>query len=248
MTGSTPSRGPGSEMEVHVHPFAARGFAAMDPVLDLLVRLGPARRLQPVPDLEHPTVAGGTRGGDVDELLAVVTQEFIARGYDATSMEDLARATGLTKSAIYHHVAGKEALLRLAVERATNSLFAVLKEDPSLHGRAVDRLEHVVRRSAEVLVEQLPYVTVLLRVRGNTEAERWALERRREFDARLSALVRAAIDEGDLRADLDPRLVTRLLFGMVNSIAEWYRPGGLTSATDVANALVALSFQGLKET
>ena len=57
-----------------------------------------------------------------DELLAVVTQEFIARGYDATSMEDLARATGLTKSAIYHHVSGKEALLRLAVERAIESL------------------------------------------------------------------------------------------------------------------------------
>jgi len=182
-----------------------------------------------------------------DELLAMVTQEFIARGYDATSMEDLARATGLTKSAIYHHVSGKEALLRLAVERATSSLFAVLTEGPSQHGPAVDRLEHVVRRSAEVLVEQLPYVTVLLRVRGNTEAERWAIERRREFDTRLAAIVRAAIDEGDVRADLDPRLVTRLLFGMVNSLVEWYRPGGVTSAQDVADALVAIAFQGLKE-
>ena len=177
----------------------------------------------------------------------MVTQEFIARGYDATSMEDLARATGLTKSAIYHHVSGKEALLRLAVERATDALFAVLTEDASQHGRAVDRLEHVVRRSAEVLVEQLPYVTVLLRVRGNTEAERWAIERRREFDTRLAAIVRAAIDEGDVRADLDPRLVTRLLFGMVNSLVEWYRPGGVTSAQDVADALVAIAFQGLKE-
>lgn len=182
-----------------------------------------------------------------DELLAVVTQEFIARGYDATSMEDLARATGLTKSAIYHHVAGKEALLRLAVERAIEALFAVLKEDQSQHGLAVDRLEHVVRRSAEVLVEQLPYVTVLLRVRGNTEAERWALERRREFDARLAAIVRDAIVEGDVRADLDPRLVTRLLFGMVNSLVEWYRPGGPNSAQHIGDALVAIAFQGMKE-
>lgn len=181
-----------------------------------------------------------------DELLAVVTAEFITRGYDATSMEDLARATGLTKSAIYHHVSGKEELLRLAVAKAIDALFAVLKEDRSRHGRAIERLEHVVRRSAEVLVEQLPYVTVLLRVRGNTETERWALERRRDFDARLSAIVRAAIDEGDVRADLDPRLTTRLLFGMVNSVSEWYRPGGLTSAEDVAEALVAIAFEGLK--
>lgn len=182
-----------------------------------------------------------------DELLAVVTNEFITRGYDATSMEDLARATGLTKSSIYHHVSGKEELLRLAVAKALDALFAVLSEDASGTGRAIQRLEHVVRRSADVLVEQLPYVTLLLRIRGNTEAERWALERRREFDAQLAALVQAAIDEGDVRADLEPRLVTRLLFGMVNSLVEWYRPGGTTHGLDVADALVALAFGGLRE-
>ncbi|MCW2544896.1 MAG: TetR family transcriptional regulator [Frankiales bacterium] len=178
-----------------------------------------------------------------DELLALVTAEFISRGYDATSMEDLARATGLTKSSIYHHVSGKEELLRLAVQRAVDALLAVLDEPHP--GPAVRRLEHVVRRAAEVLVAELPYVTLLLRVRGNTDTERWALERRRELDTGLAALVQAAIEDGDLRADLDPKLVSRLLFGMVNSVVEWYRPGGPDDGTDVADALVALAFEGL---
>ncbi len=182
----------------------------------------------------------------LDELLEVVVAEFIGRGYDATSMEDLARATGLTKSSIYHHVSGKEELLRLAVARAVDALFAVLDEPPSTTGPAVARLEHVVRRSVHVLAEQLPYVTLLLRVRGNTGAERWALERRREFDRRLSGLVQAAIDEGDLRADLDPRLVTRLLFGAVNSVVEWLRPGSTHPVAEVADALVAMTFGGLR--
>lgn len=181
-----------------------------------------------------------------DELLELVVAVFIARGYDATSMEDLAKATGLTKSSFYHHVSGKEELLRLAVSRAVNALFAVLAESPSREGRAVDRLEHVVRRSTDVLAAELPYVTLLLRVRGNTEAERWALDRRREFDRRLSALVQDAIDEGDLRADLDPALITRLLFGMVNSLVEWYRPNGVHRDQDVAGALVGLAFDGLR--
>ena len=51
-------------------------------------------------------------------------------------------------------------------------------------GRAVDRLRYIVRRQVEVLQAELPYVTLLLRVRGNTDTERWALERRRAFDAR----------------------------------------------------------------
>ena len=92
---------------------------------------------------------------------------------------------------------------------------------------------------------QLPYVTLLLRVRGNTDAEREALARRRAFDRRLSALVRQAMSEGDVRDDLDPRLVTRLLFGMVNSVTEWYRPGGVHPRQEVEDALVAIAFAGL---
>ena len=182
----------------------------------------------------------------LDELLGVVAQEFLERGYDATSMEDLSRATGRTKSSIYHHVSGKEELLRLAVARAIDALFAVLDEPGASDGRAVERLEHVVRGSARVLAAELPYVTLLLRVHGNTDAERWALERRREFDAQLTGLVRAAVEEGDLRPDLDPRLVTRLLFGMVNSLVDWFRPGGAHGRQQVEDALVALAFDGLR--
>jgi AcrR family transcriptional regulator len=182
----------------------------------------------------------------LDELLSVVVRVFNERGYDATSMEDLARATGRTKSSIYHHVTGKEQLLSLAVGRAVDALFAVLDEPASTTGPAVSRLEHVVRRSAQVLAEQLPYVTLLLRVRGNTAVEREALDRRRTFDRRLSALVAEAVREGDVRADLDPRLVTRLLFGMVNSLTEWYRPGGEHGRQDVEDALVTLALDGLR--
>ena len=80
-----------------------------------------------------------------------------------------------------------------------------------------------------MLLDEVPYVTLLLRVRGNTDGRTEALTRRRAIDARLAALVKAAVDAGEIRADIDPRLVSRLLFGMVNSITEWYRPGGRAS-------------------
>ena len=182
----------------------------------------------------------------LDELLDVVVRVFNDRGYDATSMEDIARATGRTKSSIYHHVQGKEHLLQLALARAIDALYAVLDEPGSTSGPAVERLEHVVRRSVQVLATHLPYVTLLLRVRGNTTVEREALARRRAFDRRLSALVRQAVAEGDVRADLDPRLVTRLLFGTVNSLVEWFRPGGEHGRREVEDAVVALALDGIR--
>jgi AcrR family transcriptional regulator len=162
---------------------------------------------------------------DAASLLAVAVQEFNTRGYDATSMEDLSRAAGITKSSFYHHVSGKEDLLRAALERALDGLFAVLDERHARAGRPVDRLRYIVRRQVEVLQAELPYVTLLLRVRGNTETERWALDRRRAFDAVLADLVREAVAAGQVRADVDPAVAAKLLSGTVNSIVEWYRPG-----------------------
>lgn len=189
------------------------------------------------------------RRHDASSLLDVSVAVFTERGYDGTSMEHLARASGLSKSSLYHHIDGKEQLLRMALERAVGPLFAVLAEEPATSGRAIDRLEHVVRREVEVLAERLPYVTLLLRVHGNTGTERWALERRREFDRIVAALVAEAAADGDVRADLDPAVVTRLLFGMINSLTGWYRPDGAghpLAPQDLAGSVVRLAFDGLR--
>ena len=118
-------------------------------------------------------------------------------------MEDLSRRLGIAKSAIYHHVGSKEELLHLALDRALDGLFAVAAEAAAVPEPAIDRLERLVRGSVEALVDRLPYVTLLLRVRGNTETERWALDRRRQFDAIVADLVSQAEAEGDVRRDID---------------------------------------------
>lgn len=188
----------------------------------------------------------GRPGYDLERLLEVSAEVFIERGYEATSMEDLAKHLGITKSAIYHHVSGKDELLRLSVDRALDALFAVTGEPQATAGPAIARLEHVVRRSIDVLVGELPFVTLLLRVRGNTPVEREALDRRRQFDAVVSELVAEAKSEGGLRADVDPALTSRLLFGMVNSIIEWYRPRRGWDAADIADAVTTIAFDGLR--
>ncbi len=188
----------------------------------------------------------GRPGYDLPSVLAVAVEVFNERGYDRTSMRDLAARLGIAKSAIYHHVTGKEELLSLALDRALSGLSAVLARTRALDGPAVARLEYLIRGSVEVLEAELPYVTLLLRVRGNTEVERAALERRRAFDRFAAELVMAAVRDGDIRQDADALITARLLFGLVNSIVEWSRPARRGGRESLADAICALAFDGLR--
>jgi len=190
------------------------------------------------------TEAGQRRPYDTESLLTVAVSVFNARGYDGTTMEHLSAAAGIGKSSIYHHVAGKEDLLQRALDRALNALFSILDHvDPQAN--SLDQLATVVRRSVETLMRELPYVTLLLRLRGNSRVERDALQRRREFDARVVELVEKAFNDGSVTRGLDPALTTKLIFGMVNSVSEWYRPERGPDATDIPDAVVALVMHGL---
>jgi AcrR family transcriptional regulator len=176
----------------------------------------------------------------------VAVEVFNVRGYDGTSMEDLAKAAGISKSSIYHHVAGKEELLRLAVTRALDGLFGVLDEPALTERRRVRPAAYVLRTApARNWCDNLPYVTLLLRVRGNSAAERGPGPPARVRPPGGRTGQRG--DRGGRPArDLDPRLTSRLIFGLVNSVSEWYRPDGPDSGPDVADALASLVLSGLR--
>ncbi|HEY5341923.1 MAG TPA: TetR/AcrR family transcriptional regulator, partial [Candidatus Aquilonibacter sp.] len=182
---------------------------------------------------------------DIDSITDVAFGVFAERGYDATSMDDVARAAGITKASIYHHVPSKEALLARGLDRALEALFAVLEEPAAREGRAGDRVAAILRRAAEITMSLQAEVSVLFRVRGNSATELAAMERRRSFDALLSELVREAQRAGEIRADIDPALLVRLVFGMSNSLVEWYRPGGRMPAGQIAGAIQTIVRKGI---
>lgn len=187
----------------------------------------------------------GRPGYDRTQVLDVAVQLFIEKGYDATSVADLAERLGLTKSALYHHFESKEQLLALALDEALTGLEQVLEQPAASTGSAASRLREVIRGAVAVLIEKLPYVTLLLRVRGNGPVEIAALERRRVFDHRVTEVVRAAQAERLLRDDIDAAVATRLIFGMVNSLTEWYRPEGEVDAERMAAIVLAAAMDGL---
>jgi hypothetical protein len=89
-------------------------------------------------------------------------------------------------------------------------------------------------------------VTLLLRLRGNSEIEKQALERRRELTRTFARIVEQAQKDGAVRADFDNRAGARLILGMINSIVDWYRPTGDYTKKDVQDNIVHMTFDGLR--
>jgi AcrR family transcriptional regulator len=194
----------------------------------------------------EPPRRRGRPGHDRESVLVTAVAVFNERGFDGTSIDDVSRRLGISKSAIYHHIESKDALLGLALDRALTGLEEVAETVRRMDAPALERLETLLRASVHVLVERLPYVTLLLRVRGNSEIERQALARRRKLDRLAAGLVKQAIGDGDLRPDVDPAITARLLFGAVNSLTEWLKPGSSHDATQLADSLDAIVFDGLR--
>ena len=141
-------------------------------------------------------------------------------------MEDLAAAAGLSKSSIYHHVQGKEQLLGLALDRALDGLFAVLGEPGATTGPAVDRLTHVIRRHRRGCCSPSCPTSRCCCGCAATAPPSWprwpggASSTSWWPNCVLLAQRRATWTRG-----WRPRVATRLIFGMINSLTEWYRPG-----------------------
>ena len=171
-----------------------------------------------------PARRRGRPGHDREAVLRAAIELFIAQGYDATSISDLAGSLGVTKSAVYHHFPSKESLLGAALDEALAGLDSAVGEAARADdGRSAhDRLRDTVVAAVRILAAHRPAVTLLLRVRGNSELE------------------------GSLRSDLPPGVVSRLVFGTVNSLVDWYSPDGSLDPDTLAEGVADLLFRGLE--
>lgn len=190
-------------------------------------------------------VRRGRPGYDRQTLVDLCVKVFNRHGYEATSMGMLATELGISKSAIYHHVKTKEEILEDALDDALDGLETVTGQAEQTAGPARQKIEALLKGAVRVLVNRQPSVTLLLRLRGNSEVETKALLRRRNLTTRLANLIADAQAEGSVRSTASPKILARLLYGTVNSLVDWYDPEKSAGADQTGDVLVDLIFQGI---
>jgi AcrR family transcriptional regulator len=200
---------------------------------------------QPMARPETPTTRArwDARRAEVIERAAHV---FARRGYDQTSVPDLAEALGAATGGIYHYFSGKEQLLIAICDQLMEPLLAEADELLATGAPATEQLRDLVRRWVANVVDHQDHMLVFQQERHLIDhGSQWrgVRESRKRFERLVEdVLARAQAETGG--PAVDPRLQLSALLGMVNHTAQWYRPRGRLSHEEIADGYVALVLMG----
>ncbi|MCU1646107.1 MAG: TetR family transcriptional regulator [Nocardia sp.] len=161
------------------------------------------------------------------ELLDRATSLFAEKGYETTTLKDVADAVGISRPALYHYVSSKEDLLAMLVEQIGLNLAESLT---ALRQRTDLSAEGKLRELSGTLVRQRAESPNQFRVLDRSEAlvpeplRTLHRQARRTVLTELAGLIEEGIAAGEFKR-LDPQVAAFTVLGMCNWVAWWYHPG-----------------------
>jgi len=180
-----------------------------------------------------------------EELTRIAARLFAERGYQGTSLADLADELGVQKTSLYHHIASKEDLLWAVASEGAEAFHAALDGVPP-DLPATERIRLALRAHLAVVASQLDVATVFVRewryLSGDRQ-EAFGAERRR-YEQRVRDLFRDGVEGSELRTDLDVATAALLFLSAANWAYAWLQPGADVDA--LADRLYAVLLEGMR--
>jgi len=185
------------------------------------------------------------------DIYRAAAQIICEKGYDATSMNDIAEAVGITKAGVYHHIPGKKDLLFQIMSFGLDSL----DEEVIIPARAISdpekRLRSIITNHAKLITSRStsegsnPVTIVVDEVAGLTPEHRDVINKRKRVyvDLVRETLIQLK-EEGKLR-DIDETVAAFSMLGMILWLSRWYQPDGRLSCDQVAAEVSKMALGGL---
>lgn len=179
-------------------------------------------------------------------MCRTAAQLFRDRGFDATSVSDVARALGLTKAGLYHHFESKEALLfeimSFGLDKVRDEVLIPVRaiRDPE------ERLRQFITRHARIATRAQGAVAQLGdEIRALPPAPRREIERRQRIYLDLLRRTLAELKTHGRLNGVDPTVAAFGIIGMILWLPRWFRQDGRLSQDQVADAISAMALDGV---
>ena len=177
-------------------------------------------------------------------ILRSAAHIFLEKGFDATSMNEVAERAGVTKPGLYYHFEGKRELLFAIMSYAMDILERETGAAAAAADTAEDRLRGILHAHARLMAGELESPVSILVI---DEIDALQPAHREEITARKRAYfdtIRGSLEDleagGELRP-VDPTTATFSLLGMVMWLVKWYEPGGRLGTEEVAVQVTELA-------
>jgi AcrR family transcriptional regulator len=180
------------------------------------------------------------------EICLTAAHTFVARGFDATSVNDIAAALGITKAGLYHYISSKESLLFDIITLGLDSIDEEVIEPSRSIADAEERFLDIVLRHALLATCNDGVITLLIdEVHALSYAQRKKVNlRRRKYFEYVRQTMRDLEANGRLQ-DIDPTVAAFSVIGAIMWLPQWFRPGGRLSSEEVAEEMVQFIAAGV---
>jgi AcrR family transcriptional regulator len=184
-----------------------------------------------------------TRGAKRDDILAAATERFGRDGYEDTKWADIAADVGVGPTALYHYFESKQHCLYVIMDEAIEDFRARFAQLTAEHSPPLERLEAIIQDCFQLSERDIQRNRVLVAEQGllsapsgsprEEQARQDARARTRDLEFAWASFLAHAMQQGAIPEN-DPRLLTRAILGLYNSIWQWYRPNGIVALTRIA--------------
>jgi TetR/AcrR family transcriptional regulator, cholesterol catabolism regulator len=179
------------------------------------------------------------------KIIDTAAELFARQGYAATSVNDLGRAVGLAKGALYYYIGSKENLLIEIQSRVMAPLLSRARQIAGVDADPLLRLRLLSESLLTIIFRRLDHIWVYehdYRSLGGAELET-LLGQRAEFEQLVSGLLTEAVEEGSFRA-FEARLATLQFLNLHNHTYQWVKPGGRWDPAFLSREYCATLFRG----
>jgi AcrR family transcriptional regulator len=187
----------------------------------------------------------GTRKLVEEEIIRVATKYFSERGYQHTTLEEIASQVGISRVTFYTYFEGKAALLTAIFERSLAAYRRGLEDIMSRPLPSLQKLRQGVAHQIASLTGEQPLIRLFFREEANLpeEAAKVVAEMHRSIDRLMEKEIQKGIEQGEI-IDENPRLLVYAFTGMCNWLYRWYKPGGKITPEEIVRVFTRVLESG----
>jgi TetR/AcrR family transcriptional regulator, cholesterol catabolism regulator len=185
-----------------------------------------------------------------NRVFEIAAEVFHRKGYDATSMSDVASAAGLTKAGLYHHISSKESLLYTVLDYGLDLTQGYVLEPLEKISDPLERLKTMIDLHLRLVLQErnLEVTGLLHECKTLSTSDRAKINRRKKQYVRIATEIIADVTKKYNVKDVNPKLAAYALLGMLNWTYQWYKTSGSNTREEIVQTFQRIFLQGILNT